>query len=220
MIAEPFTEDYEEKLSKKDIESFAKKYEKELKSNDFSGIIKKIEDSGYSSEKDLVLFRNICEEILGEEILNYLSYIPSNLYRNSDITSINIPSNITEIKDEAFAGCSNLKNIVIPDSVTVLGDKVFEDCSALESIKLSEKLTELPNKLFSGCKSLSSVFIPDSVKKLGFDVFKGCNDNMIISLNRGVDRSTGPDDEHPKAIKMKSSTREFMEKHMKWANEK
>jgi hypothetical protein len=69
-----------------------------------------------------------------------------------NLTSINIPNNLTEIGGNAFYGCSMLTSIVIPDSVTTMGDWVFKGCNNLTDIKIPEKFKD-----------------EDTLKHLGFD---------------------------------------------------
>lgn len=216
MITAPIDEAAKiEELDREQLKEFAKEFEKELRSNNLAEICKKLIDNRHA----LRFFKDVCEEVLGEDILSYLTVIPSGLYSESNIVSINIPSNIVEIKSGAFRDCEQLKRVIMPDSVTKMEESVFQGCSGLEEIRLSEKLQEIPSKTFAGCASLAELFIPDSVKRMGYDVFSNVNPNIIIKANRGVDRSEGPNDEHPKGIKMKSTTSEFMKNHIKWANE-
>ena len=56
------------------------------------------------------------------------------------ITEILIPDGITEIKNEAFRKCSNLKSIIIPNSVTKIGSYAFSGCSNLKNIKMPNKI--------------------------------------------------------------------------------
>ena len=47
-----------------------------------------------------------------------------------------IPDTVTEIKDDAFYGCTGLTSVTIPDSVTSIGSGAFSGCSSLESITI------------------------------------------------------------------------------------
>ena len=51
----------------------------------------------------------------------------------SALTTIEIPSNVTEIKQYAFTG-SGLTSIYIPASVTAIGSSAFHNCSSLSSV--------------------------------------------------------------------------------------
>lgn len=50
-------------------------------------------------------------------------------------TAFVIPSEVTSIGDEAFAGCNNLVSVTIPERVEGIGGWAFFNCSALRSIK-------------------------------------------------------------------------------------
>lgn len=219
IISPLFEEELPERINREKVKAFLDKYEKELRAEDFKAIVNKIEESGYRGDEDFRVLLGICEEILDINILDSIDFIPSKLYQgDKSVKKIVIPGNITKINTAAFKGCSNLESVEMPDSVEQIGDSLFADCEKLNNLKLSEKLSVIPNKAFAGCTSLKKVFIPDSVKRLGYDVFKDCPEDMVVELNRGVDRSEGPDDEHPKALKCKESTKNFVAKHLVWKN--
>ena len=53
------------------------------------------------------------------KIRNYMFYYYSSL------TSVNIPSSVTNIGDHAFTSCSSLTSVVIPPKVTFIGSYAF-----------------------------------------------------------------------------------------------
>ena len=81
-----------------------------------------------------------------------------------------IPAGSTEIKDEAFKGCEELKSVVIPDTVTKIGNHAFRWCSALTEINIPDSVTEIGRGAFAGCISLKNLVLPDSVTEIGSDV--------------------------------------------------
>ena len=56
---------------------------------------------------------------------NTITTIGEESFSESKISTIKIPSNITEIEDFAFSDCNNLNSIWIPKSVEKMGDNIF-----------------------------------------------------------------------------------------------
>ncbi len=51
----------------------------------------------------------------------------------SGLTSVTIPSSVTNIGEYAFTGCSGLTSVAIPSSVAIIWDDAFQDCSNLKT---------------------------------------------------------------------------------------
>ena len=94
---------------------------------------------------------------------------------NSNLTSIILPSTITEIGDYSFAGCTNLTSITIPEGVTKIGDNTFEGCTKLTSIILPSTITEIGANAFKNCSLLTTITIPENVTYIGDYAFSGCS---------------------------------------------
>ena len=103
-----------------------------------------------------------------------LETIGEHVFENSKITSIEIPSSVTEIRNNCFAECTNLTNVTFdPDSqLKKLGPFLFEN-SKIEKILIPSSVTEIGIGCFSYCKNLTNVtFKPGSLlKKLRDSVF-------------------------------------------------
>ena len=96
----------------------------------------------------------------------------------SSLTSINIPSSVTNIGDLAFEGCSSLISVNISNSVTNIGDLAFCLCSSLISINISNSVKNIGNGAFSECKSLSKINIPSSVVNMNGNPFCDWNGDL------------------------------------------
>lgn len=90
------------------------------------------------------------------------------------ITSVKIPSSVTEIEESAFYYADKLESIRIPDSVTVIGSRAFAWCNSLSSISFGSGVTEIPSFCFNHCESLEEVIIPAKVTKIGVRAFSYC----------------------------------------------
>ena len=82
--------------------------------------------------------------------------------------------NVTGIGNEAFWGCSSLKNITISDNITNIGQYAFYNCNNLLAITMSNNLETIGSQAFWGCSSLSSITIPSSVTNIGSQAFESC----------------------------------------------
>ena len=107
-------------------------------------------------------------------------------FKESGITSVEIPSSVTSLPNECFYNCYSLRSIEIPSSVTVLGDRCFIGCSSLTNIEIPSSVTRLGNYCFNGCTSLTSIEIPSSVTGLGLCCFTGCSLTQIKCLAEKV----------------------------------
>ena len=102
------------------------------------------------------------------------------------LTSIHIPSSVTGIEKFAFSGCSSLTSIHIPSSVTSIGEFAFWDCSSLTSVTIPSSVTSIEYSTFSGCSSLTSVTIPSSVTSIEPYAFHGCSSLTSVTIPSSV----------------------------------
>lgn len=65
----------------------------------------------------------------------WFSYIPK-----TDISSINIPKYIKELKSDSFKNFSGLKKIVLPNDIIIKDSKIFDECENLTDINCNENL--------------------------------------------------------------------------------
>ena len=99
---------------------------------------------------------------------------------------IYIPTDITEINNEAFDGCAQLTKVIISDSVITLGERVFSGCSSLKEVVLPKNLTQLNIGMFQNCTALTAITIPATVKSIADVVFLGCSALTTITLPETV----------------------------------
>ena len=104
----------------------------------------------------------------------------------SRLTSLTLPSGVTEIGSFAFEGCSGLTSIPLPSGVTEIGSFAFEGCSGLISLTLPSGLTEIGNYAFYGCSGLTSLILPSGVTRIGDSTFYGCSGLTSLTLPSGV----------------------------------
>ena len=103
--------------------------------------------------------------------IKFASYTDNPLYyahhlysdKNTEITELVIPYDVTNISSSAFSGCSGLTSVTIPNSVTNIGEDAFSGCSGLTSVRFENSKDNTPivlenNKVFSDCP-LDEVYI-------------------------------------------------------------
>ena len=114
---------------------------------------------------------------------------------DKEITSIEIPSNVTTLGDCVFQGCSGLTSLTLPAGITSIGDGAFAGCSGLTSLNLPAGITEIGGRTFQGCSGLTSLTLSAGITKIGDDAFNDCsglkevrfciNDNLDTYLTKG-----------------------------------
>jgi len=102
-----------------------------------------------------------------------------------------IPEGITEIGEDAFRDCSEIKIVVIPDTVTIIGESAFRNCSGLIKLKLPDSITEIGGCAFEKCSGLTEVVLPPLLKELRHDLFDECANLKKVVIPDGVEKLWG-----------------------------
>ncbi|MCM1093051.1 MAG: leucine-rich repeat domain-containing protein [Lachnospiraceae bacterium] len=77
----------------------------------------------------------------------------------------------TRIIDEEAFRESKITSIVLPSTVTEIRFRAFSDCGSLASVVLPESLIYIGRSAFIHCKPLISIVIPELVSYIGADAF-------------------------------------------------
>ncbi len=132
------------------------------------------------------------------------------------LRSVNIPKDVIEIKDFAFAqtaveniilpsglktlgagafmGCRFLRSVSIDDGLTKIGRSAFLD-SSVENVSLPGSLKIIENFAFCACVKLRSIVIPEGVTSIGSEAFRGCEELETVELpNSLTEIAIGKDD--------------------------
>ena len=135
--------------------------------------------------------------------------IGDGVFRNmTNITSINLPSELTAIGKNTFMGCTGLVSVFIPDTVASIGeyafyktaittlnipksmtavnDYAFYGCDKLVTINIPTNTTSLGNYSFAHCTSLKAVTIPDSVTEIKSGTFYNCTSMTKLNIGKNV----------------------------------
>ena len=105
---------------------------------------------------------------------------------DKEITSIEIPSNVTTLGDCVFQGCSGLTSLTLPAGITSIGSFAFQGCSGLTSLTLPAGITKIGENAFFGCSGLTSLTLPASITEIGSYAFCGCSGLTSLTLPAGI----------------------------------
>ncbi len=104
-----------------------------------------------------------------------------------NITSVSIPSTVTQISDSAFEGCLSLESVIFDPDIKIeqLPSSVFSYCDKLKNITIPNSVKIINSSAFHSCKALESITIPDSVTSIDSSAFLFCN--KLKTVNFGED---------------------------------
>lgn len=77
---------------------------------------------------------------------------------NTTLTTIVLPSTLTEIRERAFSGCRELRGIELPDGIRSIGAGAFRNCTSMEAAYLPSSLQLIGTDAFEGCASMLYLF--------------------------------------------------------------
>lgn len=100
---------------------------------------------------------------------------------DGSIETITIPSDLTSLRQHAFAGCG-LTSITIPDNVTIIGSAAFYNCNRLTNLSLSNNITQILEKTFQNCANLASVILPEGITYLRMYAFDWCTNLSTLYI--------------------------------------
>ena len=132
-----------------------------------------------------------CKNRLDDVVLPpTFTHIGDNAFRNSHLMHVTPPSLLTHIGARAFRECCWLTRVTLPDSLVCIDDEAFRGCSRLREVHLHEctSLTHIGDDAFTGCHGLDLVTLPESLSHLGESAFFKCISLTSLSLPRMLTR--------------------------------
>lgn len=143
-------------------------------------------DSGKGLKKIGSLAFKDCSSLESIDLSNAeITEIPVRAFENcTSLKSIKLPSTVTKIADNAFAGCSNLEEIkgLEQCKISELSATAFDGCVRLKDINLSNAtIAAIPDQIFSGMRGLISATVPKTVTSIGTEAFYACKNLEMIN---------------------------------------
>ena len=99
----------------------------------------------------------------------------------SEGTITEITSNLTTLREYAFAKCTQLRTASLP-FVTEVSSHVFNGCTSLKTVELSNAVTRIAYNTFYNCSNLELSALPSSLKTINSNAFSGCKKITITEL--------------------------------------
>ncbi|MDE6995283.1 MAG: leucine-rich repeat protein [Lachnospiraceae bacterium] len=96
---------------------------------------------------------------------------------NKYIEKIVLNDSLSDIRSDAFSGCTALTEINIPSGITSIQAGTFEFCYSLKNLTLPSSLTSLDISAFFGCDAIDSFTIPASVTEIKCEKMFEFNDD-------------------------------------------
>ena len=123
----------------------------------------------YPSDGDVA----IPDQLGGKPVVGIGDYT---FWNCGNMTSVSIPSSVTNIAARAFMNCWSILNIVLPENVRSIGGYAFAGCSSLKSVTIQGDLDFIGECAFSNCTELASLEIHENFRRItiGNGAFCGC----------------------------------------------
>ena len=130
-----------------------------------------------------ILYDNGVMQISGTgSMYNYSADSPApwSDYR-SQIRKVKIDG-ITNVGNDTFIGCNNLKEAVLSDTITKIGNSAFRDCVSLESFQIPSSVKSVGHYAFYACESLGVIALPEGVQTVGNHAFRNCVNLKFVEV--------------------------------------
>lgn len=90
------------------------------------------------------------------------------------------PQLITDIGNEAFAGCQSFNTVTLPASIKTVGEQAFYSCINLNKLMIKSSNLVIGGKAFRGCKNLNELIIDSQNIEIKDETFMGCTEIIKI----------------------------------------
>ena len=105
--------------------------------------------------------------------------IVMNAFRDSNLESVYIGKNVSEIPSNAFLECEKLSEVVISEGVTTIGNASFRQ-APIKSITFPSTLKKIGEDAFVGCKLLETVDFSGANVSTSISSFANCSNLSLI----------------------------------------
>lgn len=115
-----------------------------------------------------------------------LEEIGENAFANlTKLQTFNFPKTVTNIKTNAFSGCSSMSKVNFAPEADILsiGSGAFADCG-LKSFDVPNKVKTIEREAFRNCKVLTTINVTETTTKISPEAFKYCSNLTDINVSK------------------------------------
>ena len=139
-----------------------------------------------------------------------LSNINDNVFCNChELRSVELPNSLTHFKSKWFTNCSQLTKIVLPQSLTIFESDYCPAYKTIKSITLPSTLTSLGKYFFANCFYLSEINGLNNIQEFGDNCFLSCTALKDIQYQEIINKNT------KQSVRLRKEEIEMIEK---WTN--
>ena len=170
--------------------------ENELADYDYANI-ESLKITGVLNDVDFLFIYRMMPNLKNLDIAEVnITALPTQAFYNSkNVEHLILPNTLITIGEEMFYQ-SDLRSVVIPTNVTTVGYSAFLQCSSLTTVTF-EKESQLKTiggdyyyGAFSDCTALTSIEIPASVETIGNTAFRNCSSLATVTFEKGSQLKT------------------------------
>ena len=170
--------------------------ENELADYDYANI-ESLKITGVLNDVDFLFIYRMMPNLKNLDIAEVnITALPTQAFYNSkNVEHLILPNTLITIGEEMFYQ-SDLRSVVIPTNVTTVGYSAFKRCSSLTTVTF-EKESQLKTiggdyyyGAFSDCTALTSIEIPASVETIEASAFMNCSSLTTITFEKGSQLKT------------------------------
>ena len=106
---------------------------------------------------------------------------------NTNLATVEIPSTVESIGDNAFALCRSLDNVTIPKSVDTFGNYCFAGCATLSNFVFEETTAYqvMGTHFFYNCPNITQIILPSRPKMTDADA-EDCANGESLTYSAGA----------------------------------
>lgn len=105
----------------------------------------------------------------------------------ASISNATIIDGATRVRENAFAGCAELRSVEIPSSVTTVEKGGFDACRSISKVAVPQSVLDLGlRNVFPNVAAITDVTILDSATSIPYRAFRGCSGLRTLVIGSGV----------------------------------